>query len=399
MLKRIFLAAGFLIVSVLPITYAQSGVIKNIQLRINTAGDSASLYYDISMNDTVNINKTYTSIKEFKKNDSVLYMNAADNTEMPGNDVKIAPLEKGIRFVVYFHKDINLSLLNQVLSKKASTYLYLTNDINIFFKDSNEPFVLTKDVLKELTLSAKSLTGEQKELIITNINGSGYGIKNDLDFSKEVNNRDSTQSEYILNFDIQRPFISSITGGSFYYRLKGRISTNGQNPLNTIEAYILYNIKDHFYFEAGRIGPQKFNVNSLRANLGYETLIPNLIDLTGGQPRFRLKPDIKFGLAYQQNFQAGNPFGNKKGNLLIFADGYYYIPVLDKFALIADCDARYSNELPAGNKFLFKYSMTFGYETPLDGLKVMFKVVNGKNEVNPGNATIYSLGLLMGLIK
>ncbi|MCL5028975.1 MAG: hypothetical protein M1480_08155 [Bacteroidetes bacterium] len=372
--------------------FAQSNEVTKVEVKINTYSSSC-IYYYIFFRDKMDEDKTFQDITKYK----VELVRLTDGTKVDSTTCKIGINPNSISFSVNLINS-NKELIEKIFSKDFPTYLSVSEPVIIYMPGGKEPFVLTQDKLKELTLSTKNLTDDQKQILINNINQNAPEFRNKISFSKSVNGSDSTQNEYIAEFDIQKPFLSDLTGSYFYYKIKGRVSTFEQNPLNSIEAYIIYNIQDHLYFEAGRIGPQKFDVNSLRANLGYETLIPNLIDLTGGKPRFRLKPDIKFGLAYQQNFQSNNPFENKEGNLLLFANGYYYIPVLDKFAIIAEGEARYSDKFYNGDKFIFNYSLTFGYETPLNDLKVLFQVINGKNEVNLGGATSYSLGLLLNFI-
>ncbi len=372
--------------------FAQSNEITNTAVKINTIS-SPQIFYYFFFKDSIDENKTFDEIKKI----DVDLVNLTDGSKIDGVSCIIGTNPINISFKLTL-KSSSPELVERIFSKEYPSYLLVSGPLIIHMPDGKPDFIISPDRIKELTLSTKNLTDNQKQILINNSGKYTPEYRNNISLSGSVGEEDSVQSEYILNFDIQKPFLNDVIGSSVFYRFRGRVSTNAQNPLNTIEAYLMYYLEKHFYIEAGRIGPQKFNVNSLRANIGYETLIPNLIDLTGGKPRLRLKPYINFGLAYQQNFQINNPFENKEGNLLLFASGYYYVPVLDKFAIIGECEALYSYKLPPGNKFLFGYSLTFGYETPLSDLKALFRVINGKNEVNIGEATTYSLGILLDFI-
>ncbi len=372
--------------------FAQSNEVSNVDVKINIIS-SLQIYYYFYFKDSVDENCTFSKIREIKAE----LVNLTDGSKVNNISCSIGtnPLNVVFRLTL---KNSNKELVEKIFSKDYPTYLSVSEPIHICMPDGKEDFIISPEKIKMLTMSTKALNDDQKQLLLNNLNANSPDYRNNISFSRSINEDDTTKSEYIVEFDIQKPFLSDVVGSLFYYRLKGRASTDIQNPFNTLEAYIIYNIQKQFYIEVGRIGPQKFNVNSLRANIGYETLIPNLIDLTGGKPRLRLKPYINWGIAFQQNFQMNNPFGNKEGNLLLFASGYYYVPVRDKFAIIAEGKVIYSDKFTSNEKLLFNYKISFGYETPLSDLNVLFQVVNGKNEVNIGEATTYSLGLLLNFI-
>jgi hypothetical protein len=93
-----------------------------------------------------------------------------------------------------------------------------------------------------------------------------------------------------------------------------------------------------------------------------------------------------------------NPYQDKKLNPGLFAEAYYYIPVAEKFALIVEAEAFYSDNFKSGNKFRVFYNLSFGYDLPLKDLKVLFKVQGGENDVNNGRDTRALIGILMDFI-
>jgi hypothetical protein len=384
----------FLIIIFNAFLFSQENEIANSTADINAFGNPPSIDYTITFKNAIDFKRTLNELAQLKFSLNRI----SDNAIVYGTQVKKTANDKAIKLILVVPNDSTSGIVKEIFSQDFPTYISVSEDINIYMPGENNPFTITKDVLKELTFSSKTLTDDKMTMLLQYLNGNSLEIINNINFSKEVNNADSTLSEYILDFDVQKPLLSNILGLPIFYELKGRLSTNNFNPLNILSAYVRYRYKDNFFFEAGRTGPQKFTKNAVRVNLGYENVIPNLIDLTGGSPRFRLKPYIKFGASFEQNFYEENAFGKKGSNFLVFFEGYYYVPVLDKFALIFNANGNYSDKFITNDKFLFNYSITFGYETPLENLNVLFKVADGETEVNIGKDTIYSLGLLLNFI-
>lgn len=376
------------------IIFSQDNEIITSKADINAFGTPPSIDYTISFKNPIDPLKTRRELGTINFN----LRRITDNSLITGTIIKKTAGEKFIQLILQVRDSSQTDIVKQIFSQDFPTYIEASEDINIYLPDMDNTITISKDQLKELTFSSKTLTDDKMEMLLQYLNGSSLEITNNINFSKEVNNKDTTSSEFILDFDIQKPLLSSLFSIPLFYELKGRLSTNEHNPLDIFSAYIKYKHKENFFFEMGRIGPQKLNTNSFRINCGYENIIPNLIDLTGGNPRLRLKPFIKFGAAYQYNFYKENPFGNDSGNLLVFMNGYYYVPVLDRFALVFECEGTYSDKLITEEKFLFNYSLSFGYETPLENLKILFRVVDGKNEINLGEATVYSIGMLLDYI-
>ncbi len=381
----LFLAAGK--------NYSQSVAITKLDVKINTANE-ASLYYDIYFSDTLNSEK----INNERKNYTVKLKSLQSGE--PINNVKVtrAANKRLYRFVITFSGENKSDLLENIFSKDFPSYISASESFVIHTKDSLHSIVMTPEILEELTLSTKHLTNEQKKILIRNLNQNSPELRNKFHLSKEVNNQDSTQTEYLLDFDFQKPLVNDLVGAPLFYQVKGHLSSDAANPANYINLYLKYQVRNSVYAEAGRVGPQSFKENSLRFNLAIETLLPNLIDLTAGTPRLRLKPQIKAGVGYHKNFQSHNPFENKEGNPVAFISGFYHIPVLEKYSIIAEMNWIYSEKLKTKENLLFNYSLTLGYETPLKELNVLVKIVNGKNEINPGIATIYSVGLLLNFL-
>ncbi len=382
-MKKNFTFCLFLFLFFFISTFSQNSIISKVDIEAHTI-QNPRIDYNIWLNSEINVVKTVAYLKTVE----FAYFSIKRNAVIKSIQIKRGINDKAIKFSVVPVSDLNLS---DIILEDYPTAITSSKELKIYLS-SGDSAVISSEELQSATITDKDLI-EKLRTDLQEVNS--IFKRDDINLSKEVNNSDSSSSEYIFDFDLQKPLLPDLLGFPLFYDLKGTVSTNENNPLNTISFYLRYAFQDNLYIEAGRVGPQKFNRNMIRAKFSYETLIPNFLDLTNGAPRLRLKPYLKFSAGFQKNFQKDNPFGNDEGNLLVTLEGYYNIPILDKYQLTAEFNASYSDKFDVSEDILFNYSLTFGYKTPVDNLQVLLKVVNGKNEVNLGEATVYSLGVLL----
>lgn len=302
-----------------------------------------------------------------------------------------------VSFVISL-SDNEKDLINLLQDGEEKAFIEIKTDLLVKFADSTE-YRFTPREIKELSSLFDGLNAEQTRLLNEFNSGRSFEAKNNFDFGREVNQADTTDAEYIFSFDVVRPFLK-IVGEDVFFSARGAISTDPSNTLNQTEFFLSYKFsgKEKIFAEIGRKGTQDFSTNSIRANLGLEFLAPNLIDLTNGAPRLRLKPYVKAGVGFHKNFQVDNAFNNEDLNLVGFFDTYYYIPIDKNLFAITNASGSYSDSYAGDDKFLFQYDLTIGYQTPVDA-KVLFKVESGENEVNRTSDTRFLIGLLVDFIK
>jgi hypothetical protein len=146
---------------------------------------------------------------------------------------------------------------------------------------------------------------------------------------------------------------------------------------------------------AGMESNQKFTMQRMAVAGCVQSLIPNLIDFTGGANRLRLKPVIKIGLKGLFEYQDKRLNQSKDNDGQAFAELYYYIPVFKTYCVLIEGNA--FNVFTGKNSGLgwkYKYNLTFGVEIQGTELKVIAKYSQGENDVN----FIYDSQLLLGLM-
>lgn len=371
----------------------QKPSLDSLDLQINTV-NTLELHYVFTFSGDIDRAETLTHTPNQAVNFKLI---RAGNGEILASEnySSVGMRSRRIDFTFPLDKD-RKELISRIYEREEPVYLALSGNIEVIFAGTNQSYVLTPDEAKTLTLEQSHLSSSQLNAINAYNRGTSYELKNNLDFNREVGTEDSAMAEYVFNFDIVKSISSTVP---LFVKAKGRMSTNSGNPLNYSEFYLSYRRPGaDLFVEAGRIGRQDFSTNSLRLNLGLETLLPNLVDLTGGSPRLRLKPYLKAGLAFQKNFGTDNAFGNDELNLMVTAEGYYYIPLGEQFFTVVMVDGNYSDAF-RNDKFRFAYDLSIGYQTPLNDLKLLFQVQSGENEVNRSASTRYLVGLLMNFIK
>jgi len=371
--------------------------IDSVQVLINTYSGS-EIHFLVYVSDPFDEYLAFDRIEEEEY--SFKLRKASDQAIIDeGNSSEIAVGGHGQK--IHFIVSLNRELGHLIAGKRISVYIDLNKDLIFERSADNPPFVLTRGEIKQLSNEAFLLSDEQRALLIDAAGNQVYLNTNHFDIAKQVDEADSVAAEYVVNFDYYKKLPLSIgKAGTLLLHCKGILSTEKENPLNIAESYTIWRVpgSDHFQVEIGAAGNQELTSGSLRANLCWQGLIPNLIDLTNGSPRLRLKPYLKGGVTFVRNLDDQNPFEDKESHLQFFAEGYYYIPVAQKFAMILEGDVVYSESFTVREKWRTFYSISFGYDLPLQDLKLMFKIQNGENEINIGRTKRVLLGFLLDYI-
>lgn len=137
----------------------------------------------------------------------------------------------------------------------------------------------------------------------------------------------------------------------------------------------------------------------MAGNISWNGILPNLIDLSFGENRLRLKPVVSFGLKIYKEIENERPVdvnSNEFSNQL-YGEFYYYIPVQKNYSIIIDGKAFYdfSAKVNPDSKLMYNYSVAFGIDIPKTEFKTVFKYVKGNNEVTQEMNDYLMLGVLI----
>ncbi len=294
--------------------------------------------------------------------------------------------------------------IERIYDGRARAYVYLDRDIRVVLADGSLAVVRASDV-RTFTEGKLELTQAQRDLLAeTGI--SGRLTEDDrIDISREVDNEDSLSSEYVADFHFNQPIFES----HFSLGIDGRLSTKKENPLNRMEIYLYRPLTRDSMFEsrfvydlfleASAKGTQTMDTAILSLKAGVTALTPNLVKLTMGANRLRLKPVFTLGLNYVRHLRKQAIYGHTSESFEATLNLFYYIPVADKFALIYIGEGSYNNKRRIDDRLNMRNSIAFAYDLPFEDLKAIFKWETGKNEFMTESESQALIGLLMNYIN
>lgn|GEM_PF-5228409 len=366
-----------------------SSTVDSVALEVNTFG-ALQLHYLLSFSGDIDRGET---LSRNAGDDGCQLIQASTGERLASG--KWGAKKGGIDFT-FTLKQTQQNIVANIYSRDEPVFVKLPHTIKVYFADTSQTYDLEPAEVKRLTLNLSDVPERQLRAIQSYNGGTNYELKNNWDINREVNAADSTIVEYVFDFDIVKSLSSK---APLFLRAKGKMSTRPDNSLNYSEFYLSYRIPNkNLYVDAGRIGKQDFSANSIRLNVGLETLLPNVIDMTEGHPRLRLKPYFKGGLAFQKNLDSQNAFENETTNLLLFGECYYFIPIKERYFAIVTADMNYSDGF-VDERYRLAYELAMGYETPLQDVNILFQIQSGENEVQKEGATRMLIGLLMNSLN
>lgn len=319
-------------------------------------------------------------------------------------------LAQGVGFfadsVVWFRmSDVEPKTIDLLFDSDNPGYLQVAKDIVIVDTEGNEYLLSTKQI-KDQTLLMLSISEDAFGKVIKETTRAKFLSEDYFDLSREVNAGDSSASEFVLSFEKSESLVSK----QLYYRGKGRLSSDSHSPLNqlnftigyiwdenaktSLDRPLLYNV----LFEGTITGNQTLDTAVGKLRFAFEGLAPNLIDISGGSNRLRLKPVVKAGAGVVSHFRKLPLYDNAEVSFELFLNCYYYIPVLDEYAIIYEAEANYNKERKLNDGFTLKNSLTLAYDLPLSDLKALFKWETGKNEFLYKTESQILLGLLINYV-
>ncbi|MBW6535927.1 MAG: hypothetical protein K0B11_13040 [Mariniphaga sp.] len=215
----------------------------------------------------------------------------------------------------------------------------------------------------------------------------------------------SGKTEYIASFQYRTKY-SFIKDLPVFLYAKGLISSNSNDSLNYLSVYpINYNFLKGYNELIGQLGiegNQSFSSYRIAGNFYWNALIPNLVDLTLGENRLRLKPIISFGLKIYKEIKNNIPseLNTKEFSNRIYSQYYYYVPIQKNYSIILNGMTYYdfSSKVNPDRKILHNYSLAVGIDIPKTDFKTIFKYEKGNNFVTQESNNYLMIGLLIDML-
>lgn len=385
--------------------------IKKTEISINTAGTNSvilELMVDLSQIDTtgtfVNDNDLFISLDtNFKPK---LISKKFSDAINQGETVTLEITKKSIRFEITKVSDELIGLLNDNVSD-----IYITVDQDIIFqawKENDESTLVTikvaKSQVEKHTRSMPILTESMAKEIIDAKGGEIFLTQNNFDFGiipSEQSSSSKTEINVTFNYRTRYSFLKNKL--PIYFSAKGLIGTNSRDSLNYISIYpVSYNFSkgtNEFIGQIGIEGNQVFSNYRISGNFFWNGIIPNIVNLTFGEDRLRLKPVIKAGIKFYQEIENNRPveINSNEFSNQVFGEFYYYIPVQKIYSLIIEGTVFYDFNLSVNSdkKTMFNYSVIFGLDIPKTDFKTIFKYSKGENGISYQKNDYFIIGLMI----
>ena len=340
------------------------------------------------------------------QNSFAFYANGKELFQNPDIAVKTRFQNKNIQVEISGISKYELVLLqntqaNVYLSSKADIKLILTNGVHTISKPDLEKQSLGKIEMNESIMDMYFAASGGEYAYANNSFNWSFTPKSESDIGKlELNADFSFHQSYALGSgkgNDKKPLV-------FY--AKGRVSTNSKDSLNYLYVYpINFNISGasdaQMMARFGVEGNHTFTSGRMAFNFSYEKLIDNLVDLTYGSNRLRLKPVLNVGgKIYKEfdNMRIGAD-GENEFSGQVYANLYYNIPVFDNYSIILESNAYYdfSEKINPEQKIRLNYSVALGVELPKSPFKTLFKYRDGQVDVNNLDDSNLTIGLLADL--
>lgn len=288
--------------------------------------------------------------------------------------------------------------------------IYITIDSEITFNIENgttsKKMKITQLQIEKHSRSSMVLTNLMGEELINARGGDIFVSQNKIDFGVIPSEQASSgKAEYNASFQIRTKY-SFIKDLPIFLYTKGLISSNSNDSLNFISIYpVNYDFlkgNSELVGQLGVEGDQTFSSYRISGNFYWNGIMPNLIDLTFGENRLRLKPIINIGLKVYKEIENNRPVelsSNEFSNQL-YSQLYYYIPIQKNYSIILDGSAFYdfSSKINPENKFMYNYSFVLGIDIPKTDFKTIFKYTKGNNFVTQESNDYLMIGLLIDML-
>ncbi|WP_243350084.1 hypothetical protein [Parabacteroides sp. FAFU027] len=387
----------------------ESAQILNTETHINTIGGNSvviSLNLDFSpveLNGYIIDNSTFNSLNSNLKTN--LISKRQPNIIDKGERITLQANPHKISFEI---ENASYGLISLLKDKEAD--IYITTNSEIIFEVTNgsntKKLKITPLQIEKHTQNNMILTKLMGEELINARGGDIFVSQNNFEFGVIPSEQASSgKTEYNASFQYRTKY-SFLNTIPIYFYTKGLISTNSKDSLNFISIYpVNYNFikgKNELVGQLGVEGNQTFSNYRISGNICWNGLINNLLDLTFGENRLRLKPVISIGGKIYKEIENNKPSVLSSNDLSnqIYGKCYYNIPIQKIYSLILDGTAYYdfNTQINPKNKLMYNYSLTLGVDIPKTDFKTIFKYTKGNNFVTRESNDYLMIGLLIDLL-
>lgn len=340
-------------------------------------------------------------------NDSIDAFNFADNEEVKlsspkyasflGSDNYSAPLSLSTSGFSVFYSltaDTVLQLLN---TDPGSFYLESPEDL-IFLTKEQDTLLLGIDELKSATYNQLNLSDEQIDEVRNTIAGNLLLYKNYFNVGFDPQAEDFTLS---LDYRYSKPYKIEKVG--LYFYSEGRLSTFSADTLNYFKISPINanlwkdpSMRYHVVASTGLEADQIFSNARINVNLNIESIIPNLVNLTYGYDRLRLKPVVAAGISYYNQIIVSDA-APKQNAFLLTGEIYYYIPVLEAYYFLVQARTFYDTGKEQEEAWDYQASVALGLELKSMPATIIAKYAFGANEITFEHNDQLLIGFAMDL--
>ncbi len=385
--------------------------ISNHEILINTEGENSitiNLKIDLSSDDFKGFEIDNEKFQDLNPRLNAQLVSVKNDNNFVFSDVKVEVnvTRTAINFEI---KPVSDELISQLTNGLANLYIKVDNDILFeVWKGRDESTLITLKVVKsqieKYTHSKTFLTDEMARELIDAKGGEILLTQNKLDFGIiPAEQSSSSKTEFNLSFIYRTSYSFLNKELPVFFSTEGLIGSNSNDSLNYVSIYPLnYNFSkgiNEFIGQVGVEGNQVFSNYRISGNLFWNGIIPNIIDLTLGEDRLRLKPVIKVGVKFYQEIENNRPIeiNNNEFSNQVFGEFYYYIPIQKIYSLIIGGTAFYdfNSKVNPDNIAMFNYSATLGIDIPKTDFKTIFKYSKGENGISYQTNDYFMIGLMI----
>ena len=360
---------------------------------------------DLGINSNINQLATLLAFDK-SENSFAFYANGKELFQNPDISVKTRFQNQNIQVEISGLSKYELVLLQNT---KSNVYLSPKSDI-ILTLNGGTTATIEKADLETQSLGKISIDNSIMDMYFSAFGGDYAYANNSFNWSfTPKSESDIDKMELNADFSFHQSY--SLGSGKakksdakpIVFYAKGRVSTNAKDSLNYLYVYpVNFNISGEsdaqIMARLGVEGNQTFTSGRVAFNFSYEKLIGNLVNLTYGSNRLRLKPVLNVGGKIYNEFEnmrmgaeSENEFSGQ-----VYANMYYNIPVFDNYSLILESNAYYdfSESINPDQKIKLNYSIALGVELPKTPFKTLFKYKDGQVDVNNLDDSNLTIGLL-----
>lgn len=365
-----------------------------VETNIHTIGGRSELWVDVlfDLNEETNIDLT-----GFPFGDTVSMLSNSDAAMVnrPELSSSLSYLRNGFRGKFIMN---NNRLIEKLAHSPEGFYLGAVGELS--FQTASDTLVLTAEELSSASLGSMQITTEQQQELLVSLSRNLHLYRNYFDFGF---NPQEDLFALSLNYLYSRPYGQNQYG--LYLFSEGRVSTIPDDTLNYLKIYPLnMNIytddllRHHAVLRSGIEADQLFSTVRVNLGLNVESIIPNLIDLSYGHNRLRLKPVVSAGVSFYNELRV--PDGkDKQSEFLFHGEIYYYIPIMEAYYLLLQGRTFYDTGRDPADAWNYNASIALGLELSSAPATIIARYIFGVNEITFEHDDQLLIGFAMDLFS